>query len=275
MPGCASSRLRTAAVAGVLVVAVATPLVEMLCGPVVAPAFAEMPDAGLREQQWSLADANRSFEAGRFDQALAAFEAASRDADVPLPADALRRWGIAAAESGWQLTAYLRLRQFLDRAPPAPDRTALEGRVERALGGLLERAVKRSRVVVFAGSRSSADVPAERHVLRVAARDGRVTLEGVSGGRVQSTVWEGAREAPVTAYLDLVRRLLDARAFRVDVPSQGLDPGVPGLRRAAALRLVIGDEERSLQALRGSAYEDLAELVAVVFDFARGVAMLP
>ena len=131
-------------------------------------------------------------------------------------------------------------------------------------------------MVVFAESRSSADVPAERHVLRLAARDGCVTLEGVSGGRVQSPVWERAsREVPVTAYLDLVRRLLDARAFRVDVPSQGLDPGAPGLRRAAALRLVIGDEERSLQALRGSAYEDLAELVAVVFEFARGVAMLP
>ena len=130
-------------------------------------------------------------------------------------------------------------------------------------------------MVVFAESRSSADLPAERHVLRLAARDGRVTLEGVGAGRVQSPVWERAREVPVTAYLDLVRRLLDARALRIDVPSQGLDPGAPGLRRAAALRLVIGDEERSLQALRGSAYEDLAELVAVVFEFARGVAMLP
>ena len=275
MAGCASSRLRSAAVAGILVAAAATPVVAPAVAPAIAPAFAEMPDPGLREQQWSLAEANRSFEAGRFDQALAAFEAASRDAEAPLPADAVRRWGIAAAESGWHFTAYLRLRQFLDRSPPAPDRTALEGRVERALGSLLERAVKRSRVVVLAESRSSADLPAERHVLRLAARDGRVTLEGVGGGRVQSPVWEPAREVSVTAYLDLVRRLLDARAFRVDVPPQGLDPGAPGLRRAAALRLVIGDEERSLQALRGSAYADLAELVAVVFEFARGVAMLP
>ena len=267
MVGCVSRRLRVAAVAGVLLIAVGSAAAP--------PASAEMPDPGLREQHWSLAEANRSFEAGRFDQALAAFEAASRDADLPLPDEAVRRWGIAAAESGWQLTAYLRLRQFLDRSPTAPDRSVLEGRVERALGGLLDRAVKRSRVVVFAESRSTADAPAERHVLRLAARDGRVTLEGVGGGRVQSPVWERAREVPVAAYLDLVRRLLEARTLRIDMPSQALDAGAPGLRRAAALRLVIGDEERSLQALRGSAYEDLAQLVAVVFEFARGVAMLP
>jgi hypothetical protein len=273
MAGCASSRLRSAAVVtGVVLVAMAV----FLAAPVAAPsAFAEMPDPGLREQQWSLAEAHRSFEAGRFDQALAAFEAASRDADLPLPDEALRRWGIAAAESGWQLTAYLRLRQFLDRSPTAPDRGVLEGRVDRALGGLLDRAVKRSRVVVFAESRSSVDLPAERHVLRLAARDGRVTLEGVGGGRVQSPVWERAREVPAAAYLDLVRRLLEARTLRMDVPAQAIEAGAPGLRRAAALRLVIGDEERSLQALRGSAYEDLAQLVAVVFEFARGVAMLP
>ena len=66
------------------------------------PARAEVPEAGLRERQWDLARANERFEAGRFEQALAGFEAAAREPAPPLPPEALRRWGVAASEAGWE-----------------------------------------------------------------------------------------------------------------------------------------------------------------------------
>ena len=58
------------------------------------PARAEVPEAGLRERQWDLARATERFETGRFEQALAGFEAAAREPAPPLPPEALRRWGV-------------------------------------------------------------------------------------------------------------------------------------------------------------------------------------
>lgn len=67
-----------------------------------------MPGPGEREREWDLACANERFDAGRFEQALAGFEAAGREVEEPPPpAEALRRWGIAASEAGWPLAAYL------------------------------------------------------------------------------------------------------------------------------------------------------------------------
>ena len=62
----------------------------LLTAPLAAPASAEAPEAGLREQQWSLESARRHFEARRFEQAHAEFEAAAREGSAPLPAGALR-----------------------------------------------------------------------------------------------------------------------------------------------------------------------------------------
>src|SRR6185436_4117523 len=81
----------------------------------VSLARAEMPEAGLREQEWALAAARRHFEARRYEQA-------GRDGAPALPPDALRQWGLAASETGWSLAAWVRLRQYLAAAPDAPDR---------------------------------------------------------------------------------------------------------------------------------------------------------
>jgi hypothetical protein len=239
------------------------------------PAGAEMPGPGVREQEWSLAAAYRSFERGRYEQALAAFEAAAREGSAAPTPETLRRWGIAASEAGWHLTAFIRLGQFLEREPGAADREVLAARLARSRDALVAGAARRSRVMTTSERRPDYEGGSERLVVRLAARDRRATLEALAGFRIQSPLWERAGEVPLPAYLDLMRRLLDAPALRSEIPSQSFDPNAPGPRRAVTLRLVIGDEEWSLQALRGDPFERLNELTAWIVEFARTVAMVP
>lgn len=238
---------------------------------VAAPARAEIPEPGLREQHWSLEAARRHFEAGRFDQALGAFEAAAREGTAALLPEALRQWGVAASEAGWPLTAWIRLRQYLatpeGTAAPA-DAPALAARVERARVALVAGAARRSRVVAIADRRDF-DEPAERLVVRLVARDGVTTVEALVRVGRTGPAWERAGEIPSEVYVALVMRLLDAPAVIADQPTQVFDPNAPGPRRAVALRIVVGDEERGLQALRGAPYEALQPLVALVAEFAR------
>jgi hypothetical protein len=232
------------------------------------PVRAEMPEAGLREQHWSLEAARRHFEAGRFDQAFGAFEAAGREGLAPLPPDALRQWGIAASEAGWPLAAWIRLRQYLATPAAAAASDGLAARVERARAALADGAARRSRVVAIADRRDF-DEPAERLVVRLVGRDGVATVEAlVRVGRTGPT-WERAGEIATEVYVALVMRLLDAPAVITEHPVQTFDPNAPGPRRAVALRVVVGDEERWLQALRGAPYEAIQPLVALVTEFAR------
>jgi hypothetical protein len=234
-----------------------------------AGAAAEVPEAGLRERQGALEAAGRSFESGDFDRVLAELEAAAGATQAPLPMEAVRQWGIAAAESGWPLTAHLRLRQYLASRPDAVDRATLEARVVRAREALLARAPIASRGVATSERRPDWEREAERQVVRLAARNGNVTVEALQGARVQSPVWARAGELSLEAYLDLVRRLLDDPAVLVDVPAQRFDPNAPGPRRAVTLRLVIGTEERALEALRGESHARLENAAALVLEFAR------
>ncbi len=232
-----------------------------------------MPEPGLREQQWSLALADRHFERGRFEQALAAFEAAGRDGPAPLPIEAVRRWGIAAWEAGWHLAATIRLGQYLDATPDAPAREGLLTRLARSRQLLLQAAPRRSRLVATWERRPDHEGPGERHVVRLVSRDQRATIEGLSGVRVQAPVWARAGEVPAAVYLDLVGRVLDAPELRAELPFQSFDPNAPGPRQAVTLRLIIGDEERSLQALHGEPFERLSELVGWVLEFARAAPL--
>jgi hypothetical protein len=236
------------------------------------PARAEIPEPGLREQHWSLEAGSRHFQAGRFDQALGAFEAAAREGPAALPPAALRQWGIAASEAGWPLAAWIRLHQYLATpeaaAAPAGSNDGLAARVERARAALAAGAVRRSRVVAIADRRDFEE-PAERLVVRLVGRDGVATVEAL--GRVGRTgpAWERAGEIAIEVYRALVMRLLEAPAVIADHPVQVFDPNAPGPRRAVALRIVVGDEERGLQALRGAPYEAIQRLVALVTEFAR------
>ena len=233
-----------------------------------APARAEMPEAGDRARQWELARAYARFDAGRFEQALAGFEAAAREPAPPLPAEALRRWGMAASEAGWPLAAYVRLRQFVAVEPEAADREALGQRIARARETLLEMAVRQSRIIALAETRPSWDVPGERQVVRLVGQNGRATVEALAGSRVTSPAWEHAGEIGQEEYLALVARLLDAPAWLEEWPRQELDPNDPGPRRAVMLRLVVGEEEHVRHALRGAPYEALRGLADMVMEFA-------
>jgi len=231
-------------------------------------ARAEVPEAGLREQEWALAAARRHFEARRYEQALSQYESAGRDGAPALPPEALRQWGLAASETGWSLAAWVRLRQYLAAAPDAPDRADLESRAARARAALLALAPRRSRLVATSDRRDF-DEPPERRIVRLVARDGQATIEALSQADRSSTPWERAGELPLDTYLHLVARLLDAPAVAANFPAQALDPNEPGPRRAVALRIVVGEEERRLQALRGAPYDELRALVADVLEFAR------
>jgi hypothetical protein len=232
------------------------------------PARAEVPEAGLREQQWALAAARRHFEARRYEQALSQFESAGRDGAPALPPEALRQWGLAASETGWSLAAWVRLRQYLAAAPGAPDRAELEARAARARAALLALAPRRSRLVATSDRRDF-DEPPERRIVRLVARDGQATIEALSQAGRSAAPWERAGELPLDTYLGLVARLLDAPAVAVSFPAQAFDPNEAGPRRAVALRIVVGEEERWLQALRGAPYDELRALVADVLEFAR------
>jgi hypothetical protein len=239
------------------------------------PARAEVPEAGLRERQWDLARANERFEAGRFEQALAGFEAAAREPAPPLPPEALRRWGVAASEAGWPLAAYVRLRQYVAVEPDSAEREAIGRRIARAQEALLETAWRQSRIIALAETRPSWDGPGERQVVRLVTRNGRATVEALAGSRVTSPTWERAGEIGEDEYMALVARLLDAPAWLGDWPRQEWDPNDPGPRRAVVLRLVVGEEEHVRQALRGEPYETLRGLADMVMEFAITAQAMP
>jgi len=161
----------------------------------------------------------RLVAAERYDDALDAFEAAARASAEGVPVEALRGWGVAASEAGRLLSAYVRLRQYLSRAPFAADRPGLEERVARARDRLLDSAAKFSRVSASVERRPEDDAGGERRVARVAARDGEVSIEGMSGLQLDAPIWRRAEEIPLGPYLGLVRRLLDAPALIDDVPT--------------------------------------------------------
>jgi hypothetical protein len=235
---------------------------------------AEAPEAGGRERQWYLVRATREFDAGRFEQALVSFEAAARLAEEPLPDEALRRWGIAASEAGWPLVAYVRLRQYLAAAPGAAGREALRARIVKARRTLLETAARQSRVIVLTETRPSWEAPGERQVIRLVARQGRATVEALLGVRVTAPAWERAGEIDEADYVGLVSQLLDSPALLEEWPPQLLDPNEPGPRRSVMLRLVVGEEERVRQALRGEPYEALSALAGMILDFSRTVRVI-
>jgi hypothetical protein len=240
----------------------------LLAAALPIPAHAEVPEPGLREQQWSLEAGRRHFEARRYEQAHAAFEAAAREGPAPLPAEALRQWGVAASEAGWPLTAWVRLRQYLASPEGAGAAEAPAPRLERARSALLAAAGRRSRVIAIADRRDF-DEPAERLVVRLVGRDGIATVEALARVGRTGPAWERAGEIATEVYVALVMRLLEAPAVLADPPAQAFDPNAPPPRRAVALRIVVGEEERALQALRGAPYDAIQPLVALVLEFAR------
>ena len=66
--------------------------------------------------------------------------------------------------------------------------------------------------------------------MRVAARDGDVSLEGLSSLRVESPVsvetpmWRRAEEIPAAPYLDLLRRMLETPVLVDELPPPAVDP---------------------------------------------------
>ncbi len=218
----------------------------------------------------------RLFDAGQWQEAFDAFEAVARETPGPLPPEALKRWGIAAAEAGRPLAGYIRLRQYLLKRPErTADSDGVGERVKRLREVLLAEALKFSRIQMSVERRPDEASPGERHIVRVAMRDGDVSLEGLSGLSNNALVWRRAEEIPMAPYIGLVGRLLDAPAVIDDLPAQTFDPNAPGPRHAVVLRLVIGEEERRLEALSGEPYERLKQTAVTVLDFARAVPAMP
>jgi hypothetical protein len=161
------------------------------------------------------------------------------------------------------------------------DREAAIERIGRARETLLQDAARFSRLVITAERRSEPDSVPERYLVRVAARDGDVSLEGLSSPSVKSPLsvnsptWRRAEEIPAAPYLDLLRRMLEALIL-VDAPSlPAVDSTEPAPRSAVVVRLVIGEEERRLEAVRGESYDRLKEVADRVLEFARTVPRLP
>jgi len=250
-------------------------LVAALIAAVAGGARAESPEAGGRERHWYLVRAGKEFDAGRFEKALVSFEAAARLSEEPLPDEAIRRWGIAASEAGWPLAAYVRLSQYVAATPGAAGHGELQGRIDRARRALLEIAARQSRVIVLTETRPSLESPGDRQVIRLVARDGRATVEALSGIRVPAPAWERAGQIDEGAYVGLVARLLESPALLDEFPPQSPDPNEPAPHRAVMLRLVLGPEERVRQALRGQPYDTLQALAQIVLDFSRTVQTSP
>jgi hypothetical protein len=181
----------------------------------------------------------------------------------------VRAWGVAAFEAGRPLLAYIRLRQYLAREPQAVDRLAVEDRIARSRDALLTTAARFSRVLAWVERRPDATAPGERYLARIAARDQEVSAEGLIGPRIDSPVWRRAEEIQLGPYLDMVRRLLETPAMLDESPPQAFDANAPGPRRAAVVRLVIGEEERRLEALRDLPLERLSDVVGAVIEFVR------
>jgi len=248
---------------------------------IASEARAQYPMPRVRERPEAIDAAFRFFEDGRWPEAIEAFELAVREAPGPLSAEALRRWGVAASEAGRPLAAHVRLGQYLASKPVGAEREAAIERIGRARETLLLDAARFSRLVITAERRSEPDSVPERYLVRVAARDGDVSLEGLSSPSVKiplsvnSPTWRRAEEIPAAPYLDLLRRMLEALIL-VDAPSlPAVDSTEPAPRSAVVVRLVIGEEERRLEAVRGESYDRLKEVADRVLEFARTVPRLP
>lgn len=249
-------------------------LIAMALG-IASEARAQYPMPRVRERPEAIEAASRFFEDGRWPEAVEAFELAAREAPGALSAEALRRWGVAASEAGRPLAAYVRLGQYLASKPQGADREAAIERIGRARDTLLLDAARFSRLVTTVERRSEPDSVPERHLVRVAARDGDVSLEGMSSPRVESPMWRRAEEIPTAPYLDLLRRMLEMPVLVDELPPPAVDPNEPAPRLAVVVRLVIGEEERRLEAVRGESYDRLKEVADRVLEFARTVPRLP
>jgi hypothetical protein len=232
---------------------------------------AQYPMPRVRERPEAIDAAFRLFEEGRWPEAVEAFELAVREAPGALSAEALRRWGVAASEAGRPLAAYVRLGQYLASKPLGADREAAIERIGRARETLLLDAARFSRLVTTVERRSEPDSLADRYLVRVAARDGDVSLEGLSSLGVKNPMWRRAEEIPAAPYLDLLRRMLETPVLVDEVPPPLVDPTEPAPRPAVVVRLVIGEEERRLEAVRGESYDRLKEVADRVLEFARPV----
>jgi len=239
---------------------------------ITSEARAQYPMPRVRERPEALDAAFRSFDEGRWPEVVEAFELAAREAPGTLSAEALRRWGVAASEAGRPLAAYVRLGQYLTSKPLRADREAAIERIGRARETLLLDAARFSRLVTTVERRSVPDSVPERYLVRVAARDGDVSLEGLSN---ESPPWRRAEEIPVAPYLDLLRRLLETPVLVDELPTPAVDPTEPAPRLAVVVRLVIGEEERRMEAVRGESYDRLKEVADRVLEFARTVPRLP
>ena len=214
------------------------------------------------------------FAAERWTEAVDAFDSAARESRGPLPAEALLRWGVAASEGGRPLTAYLRLSQFLEDQPTDARRADAVERAARAREALLIEAAQFSRLSIVLERRADDGSVTERQLVRVAARAGDVSIEGIGDQPGAGRRWRRANEIPIGPYIALLRRLLDAPAAFADVPAQSADfVAAPGT--AVAIRLTIGDEGRRLQAVRDEPYQRLRAVAETVLAFARTVPSLP
>jgi hypothetical protein len=242
---------------------------------IASEARAQYPMPRVRERPEAIDTAFRFFEEGRWLEAVEAFELAVRETPGALSVEALRRWGVAASEAGRPLAAYVRLGQYLASKPLGADREAAIERIGRARETLLLDAARFSRLVTTVERRSEPDSVVERYLVRVAARDGDVSLEGLSSLSNESPMWRRAEEIPAAPYLDLLRRMLETPGLVDQLPPPALDPTEPAPRLAVVVRLVIGEEERRLEAVRGESYDRLKEVADRVLEFARTVPRLP
>ena len=161
------------------------------------------------------------------------------------------------------------------RPPVQTARLVASERVGRARATLLLEAARFSRLITTVERRSEPDSVPERYLVRVAARDGDVSLEGLITLSVESPMWRRAEEIPAAPYLDLLRRMLETPVLVDEVRPPVVDPSEPAPRRAVVVRLVIGEEERRLEAVRGESYDRLKEVADRVLEFARTVPRLP
>jgi hypothetical protein len=238
-------------------------------------ARAQYPMPRVREHPGAIDAAFRFFEEGRWPEAVEAFDLAVREAPGALSAEALRRWGVAASEAGRPLAAYVRLGQYLASKPLGADRESAIERIGRAREALLLEAARFSRLVTTVERRSEPDSVPGPYLVRVAARDGDVSLEGLSSLSKETPMWRRAEEIPAAPYLDLLRRLLETPVLVDELTTPAVDPTEPAPRLAVVVRLVIGEEERRLEAVRGESYDRLKEVADRVLEFARTVPRLP
>jgi hypothetical protein len=173
------------------------------------------------------------------------------------------------------LERYLTLHRRLADSPDEADRARLEHLVAELRGALLRSAAESSRVFVALERRPDAESGGEVGVARLVAVDETVTVEAMGGARAPTPEWERAGELSLDAYLALMARLLDDSTVTAGFAPQSFDPNAPGPRRAAMLRLAIGDEEWALSALYGAPYERLSAIAAAVVEFCRVVPLEP